>query len=504
MLPEDVLVKIFSFCINIQVINPHQYPLREETWHALVHVCRRWRYLVFESSRHLNLLLEYSGRGRMSEVLDVWPYLPVVLRSNPGELPHPMSDQLLDNKVAALESEHHDRIYEIYIPDMTDSRWERFAAAMQKPFPELTDLRVFVGGGLVPVLPDSFLGGSAPRLRELSLESIPFPSMPKLLLSATGLLTLSLWDIPDSGYISPDAMATALTVMTRLETLDLRFRSPQSRPDPANRPLLPPTRFILPTLTKFMFGGVYEYLEDLLARIDAPRLHSIRIIFFMDPDFDVPQLHQLISHAEEFKTFDYAKMLIFDHSIQLILYPKTGASYYHRQHELIYYHRQLESFYSHNQHDVFYHPRQLELQIICRKLDWQLSSLAQVCNSSFPFISALEELEIREDDGLSSSHWKDDVEDAQWLELLDPFTALKNLYLTDKIARRVCDALQELSGERATEVLPALGNVFVRGPSLQPVQEVMVPFVAARQLSDHPVAFHRWEYQSQWNSAPEG
>ena len=30
-----------------------------------------------------------------------------------------------------------------------------------------------------------------------------------------------------------------------------------------------------------------------------------------------------------------------------------------------------------------------------------------------------------EDDHLLSSHWRDDMDDTQWLELLGPFTALK-------------------------------------------------------------------------------
>jgi len=42
------------------------------------------------------------------------------------------------------------------------------------------------------------------------------------------------------------------------------------------------------------------------------------------------------------------------------------------------------------------------------------------------------------------------MEDTQWVEFLDPFVSLKNLYLMDEVARRVCSALQELSGEMAT------------------------------------------------------
>jgi len=85
------------------------------------------------------------------------------------------------------------------------------------------------------------------------------------------------------------------------------------------------------------------------------------------------------------------------------------------------------------------------------------------------------------------------MENAQWLELLDTFPALKDLYLTDGIAQHFCGALQELSGERTTEVLPALRNLFVQGRSLEPVQEAMKPFVAARQLSGHPVAVDHWK-----------
>jgi len=466
MLPDDVLVGIFNFYVNV---DKRVSSAPRNSWHALVHVCSRWRYLVFASPRRLNLRLEYGGCRPISRVLDAWPVLPVTLLSTlrflPSGLSHPKSEQWFDNSIAALESEHYNRIREIRIFYTTESRLERFAAAMQKPFPELTCLELSVfGGGLVPVLPDSFLGGSAPRLRDLWLSSIPLPSMPKLLLSANDLVTLCLDDIPDSGYISPDAMATALTVMTRLEYLRLEFRSPRSRPDPATRHLPPPTRFSLPALTGLTFEGVYEYLEGLLARIDAPLLHRLYIVFFMDLDFDVPQLHRLIGHAEEFKAFDRAEVSIFDSSILLL------------------------------PHSKFDHHK-LELRIKCRELDYQLSSLAQVCSSSFPFISSLEELEIKEDH-LSSSHWKDDTENAQWLELLEPFTALKNLYLTDKIARRVCDALQERSGERAT---PALQNLFISpGYLLGGSRKAIKIFVGARRLSGHPVSVHRGSRSEGW------
>jgi len=345
---------------------------------------------------------------------------------------------------------------------MTSSRWERFTAAMQKPFPELTRLQVWGIDHLELILPDSFLGGSASHLQILNLRRISIPSILKLLLSANGLVTLSLWDIPDSGT-SPDVIATALTVMTRLESLRLEFLSPRSRPDPASQPPPPPTRFILPTLTELAFQGVHEYLEDLLARIDAPLLHSLQITFFMDLNFDLPRLHRLIDHGEEFKSFDRAKVLVSGRSIQLLLDRKT---------------------------QVLNYPGLFDLQINCKVLEWQLSSLTQVCGSSFPLIPTLEELEINEDH-LSLSHWKGDIENVQWLELLEPFTALKSLYLKYLGLLYVFSALLELSGERVTEVLPALQNIFISSEYLpESSRNAITIFVTMRQRSGHPVRVH--------------
>jgi len=459
MLPDDVLLEIFYLYLEIGCGRSWR-----NTWHTLVHVCCRWRYLVFASPRYLDLQLEYGGHGPISEALDAWPVLPVILVSSPGAVSS--SDKQLDNLIAALESEHYNRIYEIEIEkfDMTNSRWERFAEAMQKPFPELTRLQVCTEGDVVPALPESFLGRSAPPLQTLHLESVPFPSLPTLLLSAPGLVVLTLDDIPDSGYFSPDALATALTAMTRLDYLELRFRSPRPLPHPASRPLPPPIRFALPALTELVFNGVYEYLEDLLSRIDTPLLYNLTITFFdfIGHNYDIPQLHRLISHAEEFKALDHAVVSIFHYSIiELGLYPKTVAD------------------------DP---PARLMLDFDCSEFGLQLSSLAQVCSSFSSLISALEELKIMEYDLPSY-----EMEDTQWLELLEPFTSLKNLYLMDDIARRVCGAIQELSGEMATEVLPALRNLFVDGSrSFEQIQEAIKPFVTARQLSGHPVAIHHW------------
>jgi len=131
-----------------------------------------------------------------------------------------------DNIVVALGQSN--RVCQVILWDHADRELEKVLAAMQVPFPELTYLELISDGETPPVVPDSFLGGSAPRLQFFQLSGIPFPVLPKLLLSATHLHHLVLYNIPHSGHISPEAMATLLSVLSSLESLHLEFQSPIS------------------------------------------------------------------------------------------------------------------------------------------------------------------------------------------------------------------------------------------------------------------------------------
>jgi hypothetical protein len=128
------------------------------------------------------------------------------------------------------------------------------------------------------------------------------------------------------------------------------------------------------------------------------------------------------------------------------------------------------------------------LGISCRQSDWQLSSLSQVCSSSFPeaFIPAVEHLYIYN----PVQHWQDDIEDTQWLEILHLFTAVKYLYLSREIASHIAPALQELAGD----VLPSLQDLLLEDlPPSRPIPEPIEKFIAARQLAGHPIAVSHWD-----------
>jgi hypothetical protein len=183
-LPDDDLLEIFDF-----------YGCGYDEWHTLVHVCRRWRNVVFASPRRLRLQLFCTRNRSVKEMLDVWPELPIII-SDEGWYDHPKTVENVENVISALEL--NDRVSWINLR-VSCSDMERFAAVMLDPFPALTHLDIWSDDEMAPVISDSFLGGSAPRLQRLSLEGISFPALPNLHLSATDLVTLELWKTPHSG-----------------------------------------------------------------------------------------------------------------------------------------------------------------------------------------------------------------------------------------------------------------------------------------------------------------
>jgi hypothetical protein len=274
--PDDVLLEIFSIYVDEAE--------DVDAWCTLVHVCQNWRHIAFVSPRRLNMQLLCTNRRPVRAMLDIWPALPIIIRYD-GDLMLPAKGA--DNIIAALEHRH--RVCEIVLWGVSSSMSERFAAMTQEPFPVLTSLHLGSNNEWAPVVPDSFLGGSAPRLRRLRLTNVPFPALRKLLLSTSGLVHLDLLNVPHSAYISPEDMVACLSGMSGLVTLNLKFLSSRSRPDRSiQRPPIQ-TRHVLPALSLLGFQGASEYLEDLVAQIDTPALLTLSITL-IGPIFRIPQL----------------------------------------------------------------------------------------------------------------------------------------------------------------------------------------------------------------------
>ena len=212
----------------------------------------------------------------------------------------------MDNVLAALE--HNDRVCEVSLQSLQTSQVEKVLSAMQNPLPELTLLSLdWIGQGS-PIFPDSFL---APHLQKLYLHrGIPFPALRKLLLSSTDIVTLQLGEVSPSAYISPEEFATCLPLLTRLKRLV--FVSVSIRPDLGNRHPRPPTRIVVSNLTELDFQGMSKYLEDLVARIDAPLLNLISIRLFDQLVFDDVQLVHLIRRTPAFNISNEVCVCLFE------------------------------------------------------------------------------------------------------------------------------------------------------------------------------------------------
>ena len=268
-------------------------------------------------------------------------------------------------------------------------------------------------------------------------------------------------------------MATCFSILNGLESLLLDFESPQSCPSPdqETRRSPPPTCSILPALMMFTFKGANEYSEDLVAQIDTPRLVQLSATFFNEIDFDTPQLIRFVSRSSTSKAANEAH-LFFD---SLTASVKLRASY-------------VEFF---------------QVKISCREPDWQLSSLAQICTTSLPLLSTIENLFIYEPLD-SQLDWKDGIGNIEWLELLLPFTAVKNFYASKQFAPRIAPALQEITRGGTTEVLTTPQNLFLEGfqPS-ESVEEGIERFISARRLANHPLTISIWDRNLGRNTSKE-
>ena len=126
--------------------------------------------------------------------MDLWPALPLVVQ---GSTTLTLNT---DNILAALGQSNRVCQLELHLAGRESVE---VLAAMEVPFPEMTRILLFsddeIDDEAPPTIPDSFLGGFAPRLQSFRLDGIPFPGLPILLSSATNLVSLFLSKIPHSG-----------------------------------------------------------------------------------------------------------------------------------------------------------------------------------------------------------------------------------------------------------------------------------------------------------------
>ena len=445
-LPDNVFVEIFSLC-RIGEVGRGTWNHRPWKWHRLAHVCRTWRQIMFTSTCRLRLELLCTHETPVRKNLGYLPAFPIVI----SFFDHYFRNGDRDSLLAALEHRDRVRVVEITIPD---TLFEELAMVMQEPFPALTHLRLNLDKRVaMPNLPDTFLGGSAPRLETIYIAGISFPAAPTLLSSACDLVHVDLRRIPPSGYIPPDAMVASLAALPKLKYLTLGFVWCMSHRGRMHLPSI--TRTVLPSLTRFSFDGSCEYFEDFVAQIDAPQLGCLYIEYLDEDDvtgYQISQLCQLVDRTEQFKPsrFRRADLTIEPHLATVELVRQGQSSFRLSIHE---------------------------------------DAICQVVNRLSALLSNVDLLFIRSD----ISEYEELGEGLRWLELFRPFTAVKALSIDDELSNRIHLPLESVTGESAAEVLPALQLLYIADePMLS-----MMQFVVTRQNTGRPVTVvnEKWEFQ---------
>jgi hypothetical protein len=284
---------------------------------------------------------------------------------------------MIDHDNIAAAFERRDRITEVKFRNLTSFpvHLKGLSTFLQEPLPSLTGLDL-KGKDIVTlpptpmlVLPETLLGGSAPRLLSFFLENIAFPALPTFLMSACHgqLTTLILKDVP--GF-SPEEMAACLATQPNLKMF---FSAPKNSSMYLPNSTTPPPliRVDLLNLTHFDFYGDIRYLEELVARMNAPFLHQLCVDFTVDTTFSVSRFYQFIARSERLKESQVATM-----NLNPWLFSISNRS---------------ENLLQVGSETLFF------LQTYSPMLNGHIGSMARICNDISPLLSQVNSLRIQED-----------------------------------------------------------------------------------------------------------
>ena len=442
-LSDDILLDIFRYNL---VITPRFWPI-------LAFVCKKWRQVVLTSPLSLNIRLHCTHGTPVLKAIECWPAFPIVIQY--GGLPslRPPAPKDDDNIIAALKQSGRVRSISLTVP----SSLIKNLSSISEPLSELEELILLTQDDIQLTLPPAFRWGS--RLRILHVSRIAIPSLPLLLAPSQGLMDVQLHEIPGAGFVPPEAFANALSGMAQLQSLTFHLLSFPRRRSYFTLPPLSGGRVVLPALTCLKYRGTSKYLDGLVARIDAPQLGDLDITFFSQPTMDTQQLGRFIERIEMHTSFSHVEVENSAHTIS-INFTNSSAS-----------------------------TRHLRLQISCKQLDWQISSMTQVCGSFSPFLSCVSNVGIKMIKP-SSGNESNDVDGEQWLELVHSLSGASNVSVAGEVAADILSVLSPRSGITAdTNVLPALQILRVRMPDSvnEQFRDAVQPFITSRWLSGRPV-----------------
>ncbi|KAH9052269.1 hypothetical protein EDB87DRAFT_536188 [Lactarius vividus] len=249
--------------------------------------------------------------------------------------------------------------------------------------------------------------------------------------------------------------------MSQLQTLSLHFLSTR-RQKYSGSPPQSGKRVVLSALTCLRYRGLSNYLDNVVARISAPRLEDIDITFDRQHTIRASELGRFINRIEMQKSHNRAEILSSERVIS-ISFTQPQA------------------------------PTRLKLQVPCEVLDSQLLDMALICNSLSAFLLGVEHLRI----GTTQPSSGRDHNRTGWLYLISHFIGTKWVHISGDHSTNVVYALSLRMREEV--VLPVLHKICIREPKPHcvPLQEAVVSLTHSRSLAGQIIAV---EYERVWIS----
>jgi hypothetical protein len=351
----------------------------------------------------------------------------------------------------------------------------------------------------------------APLLRRLILSNVAIPTSSGLLSGAgSDLVWIGLQNLPTSSPdFHPAHLTAQLGALSHLELLTVHFSAAIPNRDVVRRLRdAPTTRVVLPHLRVLAYRGGSAYLEGILARLETPELRTMNVEFFNQLSFSVPSLLQF-ARAAHALTFRSAELHFDDNFVSLIVDPldrHAGGDDGRRTHPLL-------------------------LQVKGKPLDWQVTSISQICSVIAPLLAQTEVLtlgfhKVGPDPAAAgaaetgaveaAAGWQGGdiaVDRAQWRALLRIFAGVKTIQLTGGRVGDLFRAVQPQHGENnsgdnstggsqgdgnsegedggafSPEILPALQKLVLRGWGI--ADNVFTSFIAASDAAGRTVRLIR-------------
>ena len=465
ILDDDSLLNIFYHCRPVLLDEDTHSKgriflggewVRERWWYTVIHVCRRWRYLVLGSASHLGLCLLCTYGTPVADMLEHSPSLPLIIdHADEGR-----EITAEDEKGIMLALQYRSRVRRIRLW-MPILKLHKLIMAIDDEFPMLLYLyiRPATNNSVGWILPKTF---RAPHLRHLVLFNFAFPIGSPLLTTALGLVTLSLQRIPRSTHFYPNDLLQQLSLMPQLEALGIDFRSliPGSDIEVQLLDQMIMTHVTLPNLRWFVFYGVSAYLGALLSRMTTPLLERFQIQFPDQPALPVPHLPEFISATEnlKLKSATTARMGFSTWGVWVWVYSHAEAKIY-----------------------------SLEMAVKSGHLNRQVVSAAQLFSPLEAVFSAVEGLSLGYWRHSMSWEWNNEADRTEWRELFRLFINVKMLRVDDGLVTQLSDFLRSDDGESPMDVFPNLKKLSYPASC----GDAFTAFIDARQKAGHPVTQHR-------------